>query len=211
LFEEFPLKRIDGETRLYETPSGKMYPSVTSVLSKINKQGILEWRARVGEEEANKISALASSRGTRVHKMLEKYILNDDSYLEKAMPLNMEMFNQIKEYLDSYVTKVYGSELQMYSDDLKLAGTSDLLCHMHDERAVVDFKTSTNSKKREWIDNYFLQSAAYCIMAEERYNLSFNQFCILIATEHEGLQFFWEHAEPYKKKLRDFLKSIGHY
>ena len=73
LLEEFKLTRIDGETRLYETPEGNKYPSITSVLSNMNKQGIIEWRERVGEEEAKRVSALASSRGTRVHKMLEKY------------------------------------------------------------------------------------------------------------------------------------------
>lgn len=177
----------------------------------MNKQAIIEWRERVGEEEAKRVSALASSRGTRVHKMLEKYVLNDDTYKDKAMPLNMEMFLQIKDYLDQHVTKIYGSELMMYSDELRLAGTSDLLCHMHDERAVVDFKTSSKQKNREWIENYFLQSAAYCMMAEERYNLFFDRFCILIATEHEGLQFFWEHAKPYKEKLKNYLKSIGHF
>lgn len=205
-----PLQRIDGEVRLYETPDGNKYPSVTSVLSTLNKQGIQEWRERVGAEHANKVTAHASSRGTRIHKIAEKYVLNDDNPFKGQMPLNIEMFNQLKDYLDKYVDIIYGSELQLYSDKLKLAGTADLICRMHGERAVVDFKTSTYHKKEEWIENYFLQAAAYAMMVEERYDLYLNKFCVLIATEQEGLQFFWKDARVYKQKLQDFLISIGH-
>jgi ATP-dependent exoDNAse (exonuclease V) beta subunit len=207
----FKLERIDGgEKRIYVTPEGNKYISVTSALSSLNKEGILEWRERVGAEHANKVTKHASSRGTRVHKILEKYVLNEEDYLKGQMPLNIEMFNQIKSYLDKHVDLIFGSELQLYSDELKLAGTTDLFCRMHGERAIVDFKTSTYQKKEEWIENYFLQSAAYAIMAEERYDLYVNKFCILIATEQEGLQFFWKDAKEHKQKLRNFLISTGH-
>lgn len=209
LLESFHLERIDGEKRVYKTPDGNVYPSVTSALSGFNKQGILEWRKRVGSEEANKISNYASSRGTRIHNMLEKYVLGEE-YTKPVMPLNLEMFKQIKEYIDEHVDIVYGVELQLYADQIKLAGTTDLLCRMHGERAIVDYKTSTYFKKEEWIDNYFMQSAAYAIMAEERYGFYIDHFCILIATEQDGLQFFWKKTELYKKKLQEYLSSIGH-
>jgi len=210
LLQEYTLKRIDGETRLYETPEGNKYPSVTSILSQMNKQKIIEWREKVGAEAANKITAHASSRGTKIHSILEKYVLNEDDYAKGQMPLNIEMFKQIKDYLDKHVDIIYGSELKLYSDKIRLAGTADLICRMHGERAVVDFKTSTYHKKEEWIENYFLQAAAYATMVEERYNLYTGKFCILIATEQEGLQFFWKDAKEYKQKLQEFLISVGH-
>lgn len=176
----------------------------------MNKQKIIEWRAKVGAEAANKITAHASSRGTKIHSILEKYVLNEENYAKGAMPLNLEMFKQIKDYLDKYVDIIYGSELKLYSDKIKLAGTADLICRMHGERAVVDFKTSTYHKKEEWIENYFLQAAAYATMVEERYGLYINKFCILIATEQEGLQYFWRDVGIYKQKLQEFLISVGH-
>ena len=210
LYPSFDLERIDGEKRVYKTPEGNLYPSVTSILSDNNKQGLIEWRQRVGEKEAERISRQASSRGSRIHNILEKYVLGADDYAKREMPLNLEMFRQIKDYIDQHVDVVYGVELKLYSDQLRLAGTTDLFCRMHGERAIVDYKTSTYHKKEEWIENYFLQSAAYTIMAEERYGLVIPRFCILIATEQEGLQFFWKSTAPYKKMMINYLKDKGH-
>lgn len=176
----------------------------------MNESKIKEWRASVGDLEADRIARQASSRGTRIHKMLENYILKEDDPYKNAVPINIEMFNQIKNYIDSHVDIIYGSELQLYSDKFKLAGTTDLFCRMHGINAIVDFKTATKHKKEEWIENYFLQSAAYAVMVYERYNIYVPNFCILIATENDGLQFFWKQTNQYVEKLKNFLISIDH-
>lgn len=212
LLPPIKLQRIDGETRTYQTPEGNEYPSVTSVLSKFgDKSGLMEWRKRIGEEEANKKTKHATSRGTRIHKLLEKYVLNEEidftTPSASGIPINIEMFNQVKDYLDKHVDIIYGSEHSMYSDKLQLAGTADLICRMHGVTAIVDFKTSTYHKKEEWVENYFLQAAAYAAMLYERHNMYAPNFCILIATEQDGLQFFWKNTNLHLKKLQDFLQN----
>lgn len=214
LLESTELERVevDGK-RFYKVPSGGLYQSVTTALGAINAKAIQQWRNRVGAEEAQKIATRASTRGTYVHAICENYLSNVDQYLKRDggkkafMPVHVEMFNQIKPYLDQYVDEVYGIETRMYSDELKLAGTCDCICRMHGVPAIVDFKTSTKPKEFEKITNYFLQGAAYSIMVRERFDKRISNIGIVIATEHDGLQTFWEPARPWEEKIRHFMKT----
>lgn len=214
LFESTELERVevDGQ-RFYRVPSGGLYQSVTTALGAINAKAIQQWRNRVGAEEAQRIATRASTRGTYVHAICENYLGNVEQYLKRDggkkafMPVHVEMFNQIKPHLDSYVDEVYGIETRMYSDELKLAGTCDCICRMHGVPAIVDFKTATKPKEKDKITNYFLQAAAYSIMVKERYNKLISNIGIIIATEHDGLQTFWEPVRPYEEMMREFMAT----
>jgi ATP-dependent exoDNAse (exonuclease V) beta subunit len=212
LLDPIVLEREDRESgRVYKTPEGHVYPSVTSVLSQYgDKTALYEWRKRVGEEVANAHTARSSSRGTRIHNLMEKHVLHQEYDLSKQPPINVEMFKQIKDYVEKHVDIIYGPEHKMYSNKLKMAGTTDLICRMHGTTTIVDYKTSTYHKKEEWVQNYFLQAAAYAVMLYERYNMYAPNFCVLIATEQEGLQFFWKSTNDYVPKLQKFLVSINH-
>lgn len=202
---------VDGQ-RHYKVPSGKLYKSVTTVLGSIHKEHIEMWKQAVGEEAAALIAAKASRRGTIVHHMCECLLLNKpintDDRGKMLMPIHVEMFSELKAFIENNVDSVMGVELRMFSDELELAGTVDCLCVLNGVRTVVDFKTSSSVKEKTSIDNYFLQAAAYSIMTKERYGITMEQLCIAITTEHEGLQVFIEPLAKWERRLRTFLNYL---
>lgn len=212
-FDEFEAVTLEN-IRLYKTPRGNIYPSVTSLLGNMKKDVLIEWRQRVGEEEAKRISTQAARRGTRLHNMLEKYVANDPTYKDKAFPVELEMFNKIREVLDSHVTKIYGYEFPLYSDLLKCAGRCDLFCEYKGKPAVVDFKSSSKEKKEEWILNYFYQATAYCMMINELKAVDIQDFCIIIASEGNKVQLFEGQVAKYKDDVINYFQEqhkLGNY
>ena len=207
-FKDHKLERVmvDGK-RHYLTPDGNKYPSVTTILSSINKDAIQEWRNSIGHDEAQKITTQASRRGTAVHLLCEKYVANDPDWAKGAMPANIDTFKSIKKYLDDWCDVVYASELQMYSNELKTAGTCDLIARIHGIRTVADFKTSRKLKEKDWILNYIYQCTAYAIMLQELEGVWCPQIAIIIATDHDGLQVFIEHTADYVKEVKDFFSN----
>lgn len=174
--------RIEGAQRLYETPDGKKYPSVTTVLGAMTDKTFLdEWRARVGKEEAAKITRMAANRGSKMHSLLEKFILNEDIDLSNEMPDSVDLFKQISPILEKRLGTVYGSEIQLYSDKLKIAGTADLFAEFDGKKAIIDFKNARTPRKAEWIDNYFIQETLYAYMVWERTNIFVNDLVTIIA------------------------------
>lgn len=169
----------DGVTKL---------KSVTTVLSeKLDKTALLEWRKKVGEEEANKISTQAARRGTAIHNLAEKYVLNEDMdpIFRKEMPINVETFKKIQPVLDEKIGLVLGVEMPLYSKVLGCAGRTDLVAEYDGKLSIVDFKTSRRLKKEEWIENYFLQATIYSMMFEWTYNIAVPQIAIIIAVDDE--------------------------
>lgn len=200
LYEGFELERVESDKgRYYKTPEGALYPSVTTILQEVYPKDLSGWIERVGEAEATKITNKAASRGTRIHKMCEDYVLNRFNP-SKHMPFHLGLFKQIQPYLDKHVTTIYGSELRLYSDQLQAAGTTDLLCQAHGINTILDFKGSTKVKKEEYIEHYFLQATMYAMMAEERYNIVVPQIIIAIAVEDDLPQFFLKHTSSYREK-----------
>jgi len=197
---------IDGK-RFYVTPSGEKYPSVTSVLSTLSKKGIQEWRDRIGHDQAKKITAQAANRGTKLHKIMEDYVLNKGDYLANANPISKMLFRQLKPRVDASITEVMGVELFLYSDVLKTAGSCDVFCKYDGYPCVADYKTSKSLKKEEWIKSYFLQSTAYAMMIEERYNLEVPYIAILIAVEDDQPQVFFKRKEEYVSEVMTIFKS----
>ena len=203
--------------RKYITPSGIKYPSITTMLGHFTKQSILDWRKRVGEEEANKISTRAANRGTKLHTICERYIDNEDDYFEKAMPHVRGMFNSIKPILDGRVDTVYMQEVPLYSDHLRLAGRVDLIAKFDGVISIIDFKTSSREKEAKDIGDYFQQEAAYAIMFEERSKIPIVNLVTIMAVEGSNIPLvFKEHRDNhtadliYKIKLYETEKGINY-
>ena len=206
-FPKIELERvvIDG-ARHYITPEGKKYKSVTTILSeKSDKTHLIEWRKRVGEAEANKISTRAANRGTAIHDIAEHYLLNNPSYPKGVMPANVDTFKSLRPLIDEHIGTVYALEHFMYSDLLMTAGATDCIAEFDGVTTIVDFKTSTKLKKEEWIQNYFLQATAYALMAEERHDIEVPQIAIMIAVDHEDPQLFVKPKYLYVDEVRELF------
>jgi len=199
---ELNAETINGK-RFYLTPEGNKYPSVTTITSQYNKQSIMEWRKRVGEEEANRISTRAASRGTRVHKICEDYLNNQDDYLQKQMPNAIVMFKTLQPLLDQYVNNIHALEVPLYSNYLRVAGRVDCIAEFDGNLAVIDFKTANKPKEEQWIQNYFMQCSAYAVMYEERTGVAVPRVVVMIAVDGEKAQIFVKKRDEY---IGEFIK-----
>jgi genome maintenance exonuclease 1 len=198
---------IDGK-RYYVLPDGSKFRSVTTVLSdKLDKTALLEWRKKVGEEQAQRISTQAARRGTSVHSIAERYVLNEEEYIRDSMPSGIDSFNSIKTLLDKHVDNILGVETPLYSVALKTAGRCDLIAEFDGVPSVIDFKTSRKSKKEEWIESYFLQTTVYSMMFEWIYKISIPQIAIMIAVDHEEPQLFVKDRKQYVDRVLEIFRS----
>ena len=192
--------------RHYVTPSGELYPSITTVLGELNKASISAWRKRVGETEANKISGKASRRGTKLHSVCESYIQNKEEYLNGETPHIVELFKTIEPFFER-INNIHGVELALYSDHYELAGRTDLVAEFDGVLSIIDYKTSNRTKKKDWCENYFAQCSFYASAYEERTGIKIPQVVIIIAVENEQPQLFveetdnWEHIIWKAKEL----------
>jgi|TARA_B110000908_G_scaffold83746_1_gene100189 genome maintenance exonuclease 1 len=193
--------------RTYAAPTGVNFPSVTTVLSILSEDHIRAWRARVGEKEANKISRRASTRGTSVHAVLERYVDNEEDYFKDANLIVKSNFAEVKDILDKRLTKVYAQEAALYSTHLGVAGRVDCVGVWDGANSIIDYKTAAKHKKKEWCEGYFIQETAYAIMWEERTGMPITQLVTLIAGD-EGAQVFIEHRDNWSNKL---LETIAEY
>ena len=202
--QKLPRRNVNGQ-RLYETPDGSFYPSVTTITGQMTKKAIQEWRARVGEKEANRVTKKASSRGTSIHKLCEHYILNNMDDV-KVMPSNKEMFDAMSNHLRDHVDNIHGVESFLYSDFLRTAGQVDCIAEYDGVLSVIDFKTSKKRKPESWIQNYFVQAAAYSFMFEERTNIQIPQLVIMIGVDGEDEpQVFTKNTKERNQYLLQFL------
>jgi len=195
-------------SRLYNTPDGRKLPSVTSVLSILSEDSIRAWRERVGEEEANKISYRASTRGTAVHLICEKYLNNDPDYKKGFMPNVIDSFNRLKPILDSRIGNIYGQELPLYSEYLGIAGRVDCVAEFDGVPSIIDFKTSRRIKTHDKIHSYFMQEAAYAVMWEERTHRPIVNLVTIIEVDDSEPLVFKEHRDNWTKQL---IETIAEY
>ena len=208
-FVELSTETIDGK-RHYVLPDGTTkLKSVTTIISeKSDKTALYEWRKRVGDEEANRISTQAARRGTSIHKIAERYVLNEENIYKDEMPINIETFKSIQNILDDHVDNILGVELPLYSKALKCAGRTDLVAEYDGVLSIIDFKTSRKLKKLEWIENYLLQSTVYSMMFEWTYKIAVPQFVIIIAVDDEKTpQTFVMERSKYVDKVLEVFRS----
>jgi genome maintenance exonuclease 1 len=199
------LKReeINGK-RYYISPNGTKLPSVTTFLSHFKGDSIAKWRKRVGEEEANRVSARASSRGTKFHSLMESYIKNEEHstyYNDALMPDMKQAFRNMLPTLDR-IDNVHYVEAMLYSEAIGLAGQVDCIAEFDGLTSIIDFKTSLKPKKEEWILNYFEQCTAYSLMYEDMTGIQARQIVVLISVDHEI------HPQVFVKRRTDYVKGL---
>jgi genome maintenance exonuclease 1 len=192
----------DG-SRLYKTPSGAAYPSVTSVTGLLNKQTIIEWRKRVGEEEANRISSRAAKRGTAVHKLCEDFLNNEHVSPD---PFDHHTWVAILPELRK-IDQVHCLETPLYSDHLQVAGTVDCIAEYEGRLSVIDFKTSKRIKTRDEIGNYFMQCSAYAVAFEERTGVPVDRLVIIMAIDDEPTKVFIEKRDTWVQGFKDLRNT----
>ena len=199
-------RNSDG-VRLYETPEGNKYPSITTVLSIRNKKGLHEWRKRVGYDVANYVARTAASRGTKVHHMCEDYLNNVHvSWPEKWKEhekhfLQYCLFNQLKEQALCNINSIYAQEAGLYSDKYKVAGRVDCIAEYRGVPSIIDFKTSSKERNDDWNVNYYIQGSAYAEMFGERTGIEISQVVILVVTEDGTVQEFIKDKHNYLDAL----------
>ena len=199
--------------RAYETPEGKLYPSITTVLSVRNKKGLHEWRDRVGHDVANYIARTAAQRGTAVHKMCEDYLNNQHlawpDEFEKHKSKNFLawcLFTQMRETL-SNINNIKCLESSLYSDTLKVAGQVDCIAEYKGNLSVIDFKTSSKERDDAWNENYYIQTCAYAEMFKERTGQTVDKLVILVVTQDGTVQEFIKDKKEYNELLDSSLKE----
>jgi len=211
-FECPEIKVIDGK-RFYVTPDGNNYPSITTILAQQENLGLEAWKAKVGEKEAKRISKESARIGTAVHQLAEYYLSNVQVKLDKEEKKIIDTFNRLR-FLLGNINNIVGLEIPLFSDLLRVAGTTDCIAEYNGQLSIIDFKTSRKPKKAEWIDDYYMQTFAYKLMFEEMTGIEIQQIVILVAcTESFDVQVFKKpakDADEWLEKLVKIMKANPH-
>ena len=195
--------------RFYITPQENYYPSITTVLSLRQKEGLVEWRKRVGDKVANYVASKAAARGTKVHHMCEDYLHNEhldypDKWKKHAKDfLPWCIFGQLKNKVLKNISDIYAQECGLYSDKYKVAGRVDCIAKYNDVLSIIDFKTSTKERSDAWNENYYIQGSAYAEMFTELTGIDISQVVILVVTEDGTVQEFIKEKDDFLDALTD--------
>ena len=199
---------IDG-VRYYKVPDEEellRLVSITSVTSHFNKEIFINWRKKVGEEEADRVTKAATSRGTDMHSLTEHYLKNEE--LPEVQPLSDFLFKISKSELNR-INNIYALEGSLYSKQLGIAGTVDCIAEYNGELAIIDFKTSKKPKPREWIEHYFVQCMAYGCMLYELTGLTVKKLVIIMACENGECVVYEERDKSkYIKLLTEYIRKF---
>lgn len=220
---EVELPKLERETidgvRYYKVPDEEgvtKLVSITSVTSHFNKHIFVDWRKRVGEEKANAITKNSTTRGTYMHLITEHYLKNsltenyiDDLNIEESFKeISDELFETAKPELDN-IDNIYSLEGSLYSILLGIAGTVDCIAEYKGELAIIDFKTSEKEKRRDWIDHYFVQAAAYAVMFYELTKIPVKKLVIIMACANGKCVVFEEYnIKKYVNLLVKYIKKF---
>ena len=200
------LKRQNIDGARYYTVNGRPMVSITSVTSHWNKHIFVDWRKRIGEAEANRITKRATSRGTATHSLIENHLLNKDVEFDKPSP--KMLFLQAKETLKN-INNICALEESLYSEELGVAGTVDCIAEYNGELSIIDFKTAEKPKPRDWIENYFVQAAAYACMFFERTGIPVKKLVIIMTCENGEVTVYEEYDKiKYMKKLVLYIQKF---
>lgn len=190
-YQELKRKSVNGK-RLYENPFGDPVPSVTTILDKTKpqkqRQALANWKKRVGEKEAKRIVTEAADNGSRMHAILEYWVKNEN-YTGETTILSEKMADVIKQNIETDLDEVWGSEVNLCFPQL-YAGTTDLVGVYKGKPTIMDFKQTNKPKKREWIDDYFMQGAAYALAHNELYETKIERIAIFMCSKECQWQLF---------------------
>ena len=195
---------IDG-VRYYSVPDEDellKLVSITSVTSHFNKEIFINWRKKVGNAKADKITKAATTRGTDMHTLTEYYLKNDD--LPEVPPISEFLFKIAKGELNK-INNIHSLEGSLYSKELGIAGSVDCIAEYNNELSIIDFKTSKKPKPREWVEHYFVQAMAYGCMLYELTGISVKKLVIIMACENGECVIY----EEYDKSK--YIKLLGKY
>ena len=199
---------IDG-VRYYTIPEENeilKLVSITSVTSHFNKEIFVKWRKKVGDEEADRVTKAATSRGTDLHTLVENYLYNRD--LPTVQPLSEFLFKIAKPSLNK-INNIHCLEGALYSKQLGVAGTTDCISEYNNELAVIDFKTSKKPKPRNWIENYFVQAMFYGMAYYEMTGTPIKKLVIIMACEDGECVVYEEYdLKKYMKLVVEYIKKF---
>ena len=204
----------EGGMRLYVSPSGQYYPSITTILGKTtppDKQESLDrWRAALGSK-ADEITKHAANKGTNVHLLAERFLNGENLNISEFSAEDVSAFNGLKLKLKN-ITEVWAQEVPLYSDKLQIAGRCDCIGVIHGNASIIDFKTSRKTKSSSQILDYKLQLTAYSVMHNEMFGTDIKHGVILMTS---GLGFpqefkvnLCEYIEPLKDRINKFYDSL---
>lgn len=188
--------------RVYHTPAGDFRSVTTRIGDASDDTWLDEWRARVGDAVADQVSQQARTRGTAIHDLAEKYLLNDPQWKRGSMPINVATFLKLKRVLDQRVGLIYGIEYPLYSAMLQTAGKTDLVAEFDGIDSIVDFKTSKKLKTKEDIPGYFIQSTCYSLMFEELTGRKIKQIAICLAVDEDESQVFIDKPSAWYSEVK---------
>jgi len=197
-------KKETNGIRLYHLPDGQWVPSITSVTSFYNRQTFIDWRKRVGIEEANRITKKATARGTDFHEAVEVYMRNKEINWDEFKPATQFMFHHAKPYLDK-INNIHAIERTLYSEYLGLAGRVDCIGEYEGELAVIDFKTSEKIKPEAWLENYFVQETFYAAAYYELTGIPVKKLITIMVTPGGDVKVF------DKRNKGDYIKLLVRY
>lgn len=213
------LRRIQTKQgRQYTDDQGEPVPSVTTVLDKTgDKTALIAWRKRVGDAEATRISTESAGLGTKVHNALEKYVLEEDWEINGNNLISIMAKRMVDEMVSkglSQVDEIWGVEVGLIAQEL-YAGTSDAIGMFNGVPSIIDFKTAKKIKKREWIEDYFMQGCAYALAHNEMFGSNIRQVAILMVDREgkyadfviEGDEFD-AYCEKWANRLADYYNKI---
>tara|TARA_R100000687_G_scaffold50294_1_gene40044 strand:- start:1 stop:765 length:765 start_codon:yes stop_codon:yes gene_type:complete len=204
-------RSTDHGTRTYRV-DGFSLPSVTTILSRTKDQGYLtKWKEKVGQREAQRIFNLSSKRGTAMHKFLEKHILG--AGYEDLTPIGAEARPMAQKIIEAGlppISEYYGSEVTLYYPGL-YAGTTDLVCMHNNMDTIIDFKQSNRPKEEEWIEDYYLQIAAYAMAHDYVHRSNIQQGIIMVCTPDLYYQEFKFSGPTLRSWKHKFLKRLDQY
>ena len=205
--EDICARNVGGK-RVYEV-GDQRYPSISTICSFRKRKSIAEWRARVGAEEANKISKRATTAGTTVHSMIEDY-LNNELELEKydGKHLAKILFTQAKPML-ARINNIHFQEAPLYSHEFAIAGRVDCIAEFDGKLSIIDFKTSSKEKTEEWSEGYLVQETGYAKMYEERSGIKVEQIVTIITCQTVETQVFIKNPDDYVPLLRDYIQEYN--
>ena len=199
---------IDG-VRYYSVPDEEellKLVSITSITSHFNKEIFVNWRKKVGNEEADRITKAATGRGTDMHTLTEHYLKNED--LPEVRPISDFLFKIAKGKLNK-IDNIHALEGSLYSKELGIAGTVDCIAEYDGELAIIDFKTSKKPKPRNWVEHYFVQCMAYGCMLYELTGISVKKLVIIMACENGECVIYEERDKAkYIRLLQQYIRKF---